>query len=517
MKPVASSKFSPAALLRVCIKSTPSHPGPEGAPTRNTGGTGQCEVPNLPQNWGLGGEFHDFIHSLNSFAPLRAAFLRASASPRDSSIFRRALLSTVCIPLLSGCNFAPKPGVADLPPLPSAKPGVYTDINPRWSNDGGRIAFLRSTPDRRLQLFVTDDDLDQATALLEPELVSPDRQYDPRLSRYASPNTLAWSPDDRRIAFERAEWFQFEDGQRLPGTGIWAFDLRSGRVAALALHPKRYTNLYYYYHTPSWSPDGSYVAFVAEGVNGQHALGLRCTGVEMPKEVAPRFDNYASSDWPSWRPDLTAAREAKGVEPERPVLTYCQAIFRTPNIRTTAALRAIQPGSATQAQCRELWRITPAQYAATDAVRQRSNPRDMVEPRAAQPAWSRDGQRVACTLTPDPNDLSRYEVWVVNSDNSGAKRVSPLDERGYIAPVWIDERRLGALSPNQDRFDVVTIDIVKGTVRRIGTIDTADCDWSPDRRQIVYAPAPSGRVNSPDDPTTLRILDTHLSLPVPGR
>src|SRR5690242_10740500 len=109
----------------------------------------------------------------------------------------------------TGCRSALDLGLEDVPPLPKSEPGVYTDINPRWSHDGKRICFLRSTPDRRLQLYLSDSDLERATALLEAELVSPDRPYSSHLRRYSSPSTVAWSPDDRQIAFERAEWFQF--------------------------------------------------------------------------------------------------------------------------------------------------------------------------------------------------------------------------------------------------------------------------------------------------------------------
>ena len=418
---------------------------------------------------------------------------------------------------MAGCSVAPKPGVADVPPLPRFEYGVYTDVNPRWSHDGTRIAFLRSTPDRRLQLFVTDPDMERATALLEAEIVRPDRPYDPQSRRYSSPDTLAWSPDDRKIAFERAEWFQFDDGQRLPGTGIWAFELLSGRVAPLALHPKRYTDLYYYYHTPAWSPDGSYVAFAAEGINGQHLIGLRCVAIEKPKEVALRFDNYASSDWPVWRGRSAAVPSGIPYARERPVLAYCQSIFRTAAIPATATLRCIQPGSSDSEYCREIWRMNPARCRALSTIRRRSDPRDVIEPRVGHPVWSPDGRQLAFTLTPNANDYSRYELWVLDVEDGISRRVSPDDGRGYVAPVWIDGLRLGALSPNKTRFDVVSISIRRHTRRLIGTIATADCDWSPDRKKIVYAEPRSSTPNSPDEPTTLRVLETNLKIRGPWR
>ncbi len=177
--------------------------------------------------------------------------------------------------LLAGCRHPKPPGALDVPPGLPAPPGVYTDINPRWSHDGKRIAFLRATPDRRLQLALADAGLSHPRALLEAELVCPDRPYSPGLRRYASPDTLAWSPDDRRIAFARPEWFTFEDGERLPGTGLWALNLTTGRVTPLALHPKRYLSVFYYYHAPQWSPDGRYLAFAGEGINGQRVIFVR--------------------------------------------------------------------------------------------------------------------------------------------------------------------------------------------------------------------------------------------------
>jgi len=427
-------------------------------------------------------------------------------SRRFSDIARAAL----AVPLLGGCG-GPKAGVSDTPPLPPARPGVYSDIAPRFSHDGRRIAFLRTTPDRRLQLFVADAGLDRATALLEPELVCPDRPYWAQRTRYASPDGLAWSPNDRRLAFSRVEWFQFDDGQRLPGTGIWSFDLRSGRVSAIALHPKRYANLYYYYHSPSWSPDGRYVAFVAEGLNGQHALGIRCAGVEMPKEVAPRFDNYASSDWPSWRPAPAQLTGLPTRSPTGPELAFCQAIFRTQNVRATATVRTLAPGSADPSSCREALRLTPARYASTEGVRRRANPLDVVEPRVSNPVWSPNGRFIACVVSADTNDPSRSEIWVTDTQSGAKWRASPIDGRGYAAPVWIGGRQLGALRPRGDRFEAVVLDVSGGAARSIGPIDTADCDWSPDRSRIVYAVRPTNRANSADDPTTLAVLETHLS------
>jgi dipeptidyl aminopeptidase/acylaminoacyl peptidase len=369
---------------------------------------------------------------------------------------------------------------------------------------------------------VVDEDLDRSLPQLEDELLCPDRPYDPDLRRYCSPDTLAWSPDDRQIAFERIEWFTFEDGQRLPGTALWALDTYSGRVTPLALHPSHYLSLFYYFHAPQWSPDGRYLAFVGEGINGQRVIFVRPLAAQRAIEVVPRFDNYAQSDWPTWQPFPAGGHAGR----HRPALYLRQGIVHPLAGAATDTLRRIVPGSA-GAGSGEVWRIRDRDYARLIAP---SHPRAMVTPRIGHPAWSADGRRLAITLTPDANDYNRYEIWVMNADGSDAHRVSPqgisagggrtgrdstggrsTGEGGYLAPVWIDAHRLGALSPEGSHYAVVTLDLDTRTVRRLGTIPTADCDWSPDRTRIVYA-LPEGAMGSRDQPTTLRLFRTHLGL-----
>ncbi len=229
---------------------------------------------------------------------LRCSLHRYAAIRR--AIFFCSLFPVPCS-LLFGCARPPKPGLSDVPPGVRKVTGVYVDVNPRWSHDGKRIAFLRSTTDRKMQLQVTNGSLKQVQALFAPELLCPDRPYSPQLQRYSSPDTLAWSPDDRLIAFERTDWFLFEDGERLPGTGLWSFDTQTRAVQPLALHAPTYKNLFYFYHTPQWSPDSRYLAFVGEGINGQRVVFTRSLALQNPKAVTPRFDTYADSDWPVWQ------------------------------------------------------------------------------------------------------------------------------------------------------------------------------------------------------------------------
>jgi dipeptidyl aminopeptidase/acylaminoacyl peptidase len=351
-----------------------------------------------------------------------------------------------------------------------------------------------------MQLFVAEEDLERPQALLEPAPLGLDRPYSPQRCRYSSPDTLAWSPDDRQIAFPRLEWFTFEDGERLPGTGLWARDTYTGRVSPLATHPPKYRDLFYYDHTPQWSPDGRYLAFVGEGINGQRALFVRSLAAQAAHKVSPRFDRHEDSDWPAWEPSTR-----KGCAP---TLVFRQGLLNPLHGPPVETLRCIQPGSPDASATGEIWRLRARDYA--PRLPKPPHPGEAIAPRAGQFAWSPDGQQIAFALTPDARDYHRYELWVVRRDGSAARRVSPADGRGYLAPTWIGTNRLGALSPRGDQFAVIVLEIETGRARTLGSLPTSDCDWSPDRRWIVYATPPASALPTPRPRTTLRRFRTGL-------
>ena len=410
--------------------------------------------------------------------------------------------------LVAGCGSHRRNVLPKVPPLPAPVPGIYADVTPRYSHDGKRIAFLRATPDRQMQLYVVDEDLERPLALMEPQLLSIDRPYHATLAGYSSPESLAWSPNDREIAFERTEWFSFEEGELLPGSGIWSFDTYTGRVAPLATHPDHYLEVYYYYHSPQWSPDSRYLAFVGEGINGQHTLYVRTLRGQKPEETQRLFDVSDDSDWPAWEP--RPLRRVGSLSPDGipPGLAYRRGINRSTYSPNTEVLRRLCPGSVEKRSCGQIWKLPVARY--TEITGHAVGKYENVAPRFSHLVWSPDGEHLAFTMTPDARDLTRAEIWVIRRDGTEARRISPTEGHGYFAPVWIGNDALGALSPRSDLYAVVTIGLRSHTARMLGLIDTADCDWSPDRTRIIYAtPHPDTPVNG-NLPTTLRLFETHL-------
>ena len=405
---------------------------------------------------------------------------------------------------LLGCRKKHTEGTADVPPDTPQTQYSVRDFSPRWSHDGRRIAFLRSTEDRRMQLFVCDAALEQVTPLLKPELLSPDRELGSQLALYTAPNALAWSPDDHHIAFPRMDWFRFEDGERLPGAGLWSLDVRNGRVVPLATHPPRYSSAFYTYRSPHWSPDGRYLSYTGEGVNGQRALFVRSLAAQTPQEVPPRFDDYEDSDGAVWEQQTSPA-----------ALIYRRRIRRSPQSPITDTVRRIVLGSAEGRGSGEVARITTAELyteitgRSTPPLSAKSPPDFYrIMPRIGHLAVSPDGTQLAFSVTSNPMDWTQSQIAVVNRNTKAFRYVTHSDSRGYFAPVWIGSDRLGMLSPVGKGFEVCLLTPRRQKPFRIGTIETSDCDWSPDRSRIVYTA--SSKQDESD--TTLKILYTGLSV-----
>lgn len=379
---------------------------------------------------------------------------------------------------LVGCRHPNIPGKADVPALSLPAQSLFRDINPRWSHDGKSIAFLREAPDRTHQLCLTTPTLQQIERLLPPEIVSPDRDFGSSLVRYTSPNTIAFSPNDRLIVFPRVDWSAGNSGERVPGLGLWSYDRANKETKPLAVHPPRYRGGLIYYRYPQWSPNGKYLSFVGEGIFGQRTLFLRSLLRLNPIDTVALSPFSDDCDWAIW-------------ETKRPTLTWRQSLRRSPSVPFTETLRRATPGGSSEAPVGEFWRRTPSDMKVSP-----------VHPHLSHLVWSPDGNWLAFALTPDPLDFDRYAIWILSRDGEVARRISPEGTKGFLAPVWLGKERIGAISPeNRGVVSVVSWSLQTGEMRSHGTIESADCDWSPDRTRIVYTTG-----NSVQAGTTLRIL-----------
>jgi Tol biopolymer transport system component len=394
--------------------------------------------------------------------------MAAGVSRRN--FLRAAGLSSLSL-LAPGCRRRERPGQAELPPGVTATPGVFREVCPRWSPDGSRIAFFRLTTDRHYQLHVATPDLKSKEPHLEPLLINPDRPLRCGRAFHMAPDDIAWSPDGKRIAFPRVEWFTFEDGERLPGTGLWVYDAAKRKATTLAIHPDDYELGFYFYRTPRWSPDGKRLAFIGESPEGGTSLMMRELSQASPVIERGRTDEYEDTDWPVWSPDGRR-------------LAFRQGILRDTTTDAVETLRFLSPGGT---EAGALVSIPPRDY---DRWELKDDPFAIVQPRICSISWSPDGKRIAFLLTPSARDRSRHAIYVMGWKGE-ARRVSPKDGRGYLCPFWLEGSQIGALRPTESGFEVVVLTYGgNAALRVVAELPTDDFDWSPDRTSIVCAAKP---------------------------
>jgi Tol biopolymer transport system component len=257
-------------------------------------------------------------------------------------------------------------GVARLTDLP------YTTLQPDWSPDGKKIAFMSENLSPRafhFDIYTMDADGANQTRLTD----YPEWDVDP-----------AWSPDGTKIAFAR-----FLPPRVIPPPlfDIHVMNADGTGVSAVTAGPG-------YDRSPVWSPDGTTVAFSrhdADTVGGPGGLFLM-----KPDGADLRQLTYGSSDsFPDWSPDGSKIVFASNVSPP--------AARQNPEVFTINA-----DGSGEQ-------RLTYSDKEDLD------------------PVWSPDGTKIAFTSY---REDSRGDIWVMNADGSDQRLLAGMPGVRDVSESW---------------------------------------------------------------------------------
>ena len=150
------------------------------------------------------------------------------------------------------------------------------DEEPVWSPDGSKIAFV-SNRSKTSHIYVMNAD---GSNVIQRTFAEPYDQYNP-----------TFSPDGTKIAYEMQS-----DGS----TNIWVVDASSGSPALLFAAPG-------YDAQPAWSPDGSTIAIVSDWAAYDFVYDIYmiyADGSGFTPITGNIFDNH-NYIHPSWSPDGT--------------------------------------------------------------------------------------------------------------------------------------------------------------------------------------------------------------------
>jgi len=175
------------------------------------------------------------------------------------------------------------------------------NAHPSWSPDGKTIAFS-STRTGLLEIFLMNPDGRNQRQLTfsdyeEPGIFEKLRKLELHFHGLYSPDVgtpiqmfPSWSPDGSKIAFCSI---------RHDSYAIWSIDVQSGELSRLTYpHGDRYIQA----NTPSWSPEGDKIAFWS-GVNfGPGSIWLMNPDGSNRIRISDEPES-ATSDEASWKPD----------------------------------------------------------------------------------------------------------------------------------------------------------------------------------------------------------------------
>ncbi|CAN5386263.1 hypothetical protein BH10CHL1_BH10CHL1_13440 [soil metagenome] len=154
-------------------------------------------------------------------------------------------------------------------------------FQPQWSHDGKLLAYFHYDSQKDVTtIWVADSAGDP-----EPRLVSPP-------AGVKTADTLSWSADDHFLVYQD---LQPNSNQR----DIYRLDITNGELVNLTTDSPKFDT------SPTWSPDGQWIAFVSDRTNatkGSDSIWLMTPDGKNLKNLTTEAGDWENTK-PAWSPD----------------------------------------------------------------------------------------------------------------------------------------------------------------------------------------------------------------------
>jgi len=386
---------------------------------------------------------------------------------------------------------------------------------PRWSPDGGQIAFstgggiyvvpaLGGTPrliapptDSSGRAYATWSPAGDEIAYVEGTLAVRDtaRLYrrrldggEPRLvAEDIEIHTPAWSPDGRWIAYVSGNFQYAYGGAVLGNLGPSAVFV----VAADGGAPIQLSDRQHLYTSPTWAADSRSLFVVSSRDGGRDVYRIRLDRRGRAEGGAERLTTGLGAGTIALSPDgaqlaYTAFTNSANVWavaiPATGVASVRSAVPVTSGSQHIEGVSATADGAwlvydSDRSGNADIWKVS---LTGGEPVQLTTDPHDDFIP-----AWSRDGRSVVFHSWRHGN----RDVYVIGADGQGEQRVTSDSSHDFYADWSPDGRRIAFHSNRtapQQVFVVERTGTGWGPARQITERGGANPKWSPDGRTLAY-------------------------------
>jgi eukaryotic-like serine/threonine-protein kinase len=341
------------------------------------------------------------------------------------------------------------------------------------------------SPDSNYINFVKRERQDLPLALFQMPLLGGDQK---KLISNVS-GGVAYDPEGKQMAFVRHSFPTTDESSLL----IASSDGSRERILASVKHPEFFATVGG--QIPAWSPDGDSIASIAANLI---VTGLKVVEVQVAdgsvKTIGAEGWHYLRRI--AWLPDksgfLSLGTEKSSGRYNQQIWSIAYPAGEVSRITTDSQNYigmsvAVDSGALVAIQFNVLsniWIAPNADAASANQIRSGGNNLDGV----GSLAWTPDGRVVYSSLASGTQDL-----WIMNGDGSGQKRLTVESERNFDASGSPDGRYIVFTSESDDGQTLWRMDLDGGNPVQLASGSFANrATVTPDSRWVIYNSRSSG-------------------------